>query len=188
MKKSLYTIMTLCIGIIIGMTSTAAAAPVKELVQASFDKIIFVVNGEEKKLDSDPLVYKGTTYLPVRTVLNALGYDVGYKAETKTVTANNKVDTESSEVNESTQKGGQSLETTTPNTNDSSKKIEDLNDSISREKEVIETLKQLMQDAQERTDVSAELKRQKIEDYNKRIEYSEKTIKMFEEKIAELSK
>lgn len=188
MKKSIYTILTLCIGIVIGMTSTTAAAPVKELVQASFEKIIFVVNGEEKKLDADPLVYKGTTYLPVRTVLNVLGYDVGFKADTKTVTADKSTEKIFSEVDNPEKKEGQSLETTIQNTDDVSKKIKDLNQLISSEKETIETIKQLTKDAQERTDVSEELKNQKIEDYNKRIEFSKTKIKQFEEKIAELQK
>lgn len=185
MKKPLYTILTLCIGVVIGMTSTAVAAPVKQYVQASFEKITFIVNGEEKVLDADPLVYQGSTYLPVRAVLNALGYDVGYKADTKTVTANKEVDAILSEADTLTQKGGQAVEQPQSNTVDN-EKIESLNHSITREKEMIETLNVMIKNAQERTDVSEKSKKQKIEDYNTRIERSKKNIELYEEKLAEL--
>lgn len=185
MKKSLYTIATLCIGVIIGMTSTTFAAPAKELVQASFAKIKFVVNGEEKPLDADPLVYQGTTYLPVRTVLNALGYDAGYKADTKTVTADKATLSDADSI---PQKEGEQTDMSVGNPQNNEKQIESLNKSINDEKETIETIKQLIQDAQERTDASDELKKQKVEDYNKRIQFSEKMIKIYEDKITELQK
>lgn len=188
MKKINHIIISLCVGMMLGMTTTAFGAPIKETVQASFEKIKFVVNGEERPLDADPLVYQGSTYLPVRTVLNALGYDVGYKFDTKTVTADKEIDTILSEANELLQREVQLLETTTPNANVDSKKIEDLKQSINSEKETIKTIEKLIRDTQERTDVSEELKNQKIEDYNKRIEFSKNMIKMFEGKLTELSK
>lgn len=188
MKKSLYTLTILCIGVIIGMTSTTYAAPAKEFVQAYFAKIKFVVNGEEKPLDADPLVYQGTTYLPVRTVLNALGYDAGYKADTKTVTADKDVQTNLSEADSKPQKEGEQIDMIPVNSQDVEKQIESLNKSLTDEKEKIETIKQLIQDAKGRTDVSEELKTQKIEGYNKLIEFSEKTVKMLEDKITELKK
>lgn len=69
----------LVIGLMIGMTGTAIAAQ-SDTVQAVFQKFNFIVNGQEQQLDADPLVYQGTTYLPVRVVANMLGYDVTYKA------------------------------------------------------------------------------------------------------------
>ncbi|MBU5670242.1 stalk domain-containing protein [Paenibacillus brevis] len=181
MKKPLYTIFILCIGVVIGMTSTAAADPVKQYVQASFEKIIFVVNGEEKPLDADPLVYQGTTYLPVRTVLNTLGYDVGYKADTKTVTA------DKSEI-PSLGMEGEKAELNANNYQDNNKQIESLNHSITREKETIETLEIMIQNAKGRDDVSEQSKKEKIEDYNTRIERSKANIEMYEAKISELQK
>jgi hypothetical protein len=81
MKKLSYISIGLIVGLLIGLTSTAYAQD----VTAAFSKFIFKVNGQEKPLDADPLVYQGTTYLPVRTVANLLGYDVTYKADSKTI-------------------------------------------------------------------------------------------------------
>lgn len=80
MKK---LVIGLIIGLIIGMSGTALAS--SETVQATFQKFKFIVNGVEKQLDADPLVYQGTTYLPVRVVSSLLGYDVTYKADSRTI-------------------------------------------------------------------------------------------------------
>lgn len=80
----------LVIGLIIGTASTAIAS--SEFVQAKFSKFNMVVNGTEVELESDPLVYQGTTYLPVRYILNLLGYDVTYLAETRTIIAEKPVE------------------------------------------------------------------------------------------------
>ncbi|WMT42855.1 copper amine oxidase N-terminal domain-containing protein [Paenibacillus sp. D2_2] len=188
MKKAIYTIVTLCIGVVIGMTSTVTASPVQDYVQASIQRIKFIVNGEEKKLDADPLVYQGSTYLPVRTVLNALGYDVGYKADSKTVTADKSVETILSEANAAMQKEGNAMESNDQTTNDGSKIIDDLNHSITREKETIETIELMIQNTQGRTDVSEESKKQKIEEYKARIERSQNAIESYEAKLSELKK
>jgi len=85
MKKHFLSI---CFGILIGLvagSTTGAFAAVGDRVEAVFDKFTFIVNGEKKDLAADPLVYKGTTYLPVRVVSNLLGYDVNFKAKTKTL-------------------------------------------------------------------------------------------------------
>ncbi|GIO83461.1 hypothetical protein J25TS5_03930 [Paenibacillus faecis] len=184
MKKSLYTIATLCIGVIIGMTSTTFAAPAKEFVQASFAKIKFVVNGEEKTLDADPLVYQGTTYLPVRTVLNALGYDAGFKADTKTVTADKVVN----EMDSLKQGEGEQTDMSSNNFQSVENQIESLKHSLTREKELIETITTMIQEAEKRTDVSEASKLEKIKDYNERIERSKKNIETIEAKLTELQK
>lgn len=73
----------LIVGLIIGTCGFTFAA--SETVQATFAKFNFIVNGEPKTLEADPLVYQGTTYLPVRVVSNMLGYDVTYRADSRTI-------------------------------------------------------------------------------------------------------
>lgn len=73
----------LVIGLLIATAGVGFAAG--EIIQATFAKFNFVVNGEAKTLETDPLVYQGTTYLPVRVVSNLLGYDVTYKADSRTI-------------------------------------------------------------------------------------------------------
>jgi len=77
------TIFALAIGMLIGSAATAFAA--SDTVTATITKLRFVVNGEEQKLRTDPIVVKGTTYLPVREVAYMLGYDVVYRSDSKTV-------------------------------------------------------------------------------------------------------
>lgn len=77
----------LVIGAFIGLVSPAGAS---STVQAMFAKFNFVVNGEKRELAADPLLYNGTTYLPVRAVSDMLGYDVNYEAESRTIELNNK--------------------------------------------------------------------------------------------------
>ncbi len=63
------------------MTSTVFAKTTNaKIVVNSVDVL---VNGQ--RIDSDNLVYNGTTYLPLRAVSESIGMDVAYDAETKTV-------------------------------------------------------------------------------------------------------
>jgi len=83
MKK---LIIALSLGLIIGMASTVSAQ--SETVEAIFSKFNIIINGEYKELQTDPLVYQGTTYVPLREIGNLFGYDVTYKADTKTIELN----------------------------------------------------------------------------------------------------
>lgn len=184
MKKLIYTVFTLCVGVVIGMTSTAIAAPVKEYVQASFEKITFIVNGEEKALDADPLVYQGSTYLPVRTVLNALGYDVGYKADTKTVTADKSMEFLSQEIDSIVQKESDPV----PVVNNKSKEeqIVELTRYLDAQKASLNNMETMVQKIGERTDLSDEDKEWGINMRKPMIESTKKIIAETEKKIAEL--
>lgn len=75
------------IGIIIGFTIGLAGTAVANnaTIQATIQSFNFVVDGKQKTLSVDPIVYNGTTYLPVRNVSNLLGYDVAYQAENRTI-------------------------------------------------------------------------------------------------------
>lgn len=81
MKKLIFGLVA---GLLIGTAGTAFAAT-NSAVQAVFAKFSFVVNGQPQTLESDPLVYNGTTYLPVRVVSRLLDYDVNFQADTRTI-------------------------------------------------------------------------------------------------------
>jgi ABC-type antimicrobial peptide transport system permease subunit len=89
-KKVFAMILATCLGAVIGMTGSVFASQ-NDLVQATFQKIKLIVNGVDQQLSSEPLVYKGTTYLPVRSVFDAVGYEVQYDPSTKTINANDKL-------------------------------------------------------------------------------------------------
>lgn len=86
-------------GLVLGMLigSAAAAFAASDTVTATIAKLRFVVNGEERDVQTEQLVVMGTTYLPVREVANMLGYDVVYRSDSKTVEFNT--------ANDSTKKG-----------------------------------------------------------------------------------
>ena len=80
------TIFALVIGMLIGSAATAFAA--SDTVTATITKLRYIVNGEERDVQTEQLVVMGTTYLPVREVANMLGYDVTYRADSKTIEFN----------------------------------------------------------------------------------------------------
>lgn len=81
MKKSKSFIM----GLIVGLMLTSAVFASSEYIQAKFTDFNLIINGKQKVLQTKPLVYNGTSYLPVREISNLLGYDVTYKSDTRTI-------------------------------------------------------------------------------------------------------
>lgn len=81
MKKA---IIGLVAGMLIGSAGMAAAATT-QTVQAALAKFTFSVDGQKQTLKNDPLVYKGTTYLPVREVAEMTGYGLEYNNTKKSI-------------------------------------------------------------------------------------------------------
>lgn len=84
MKK---LIIGLVIGLILGMSTNAFAA-IGDSVTAVFAKFNYVVNTEPKSLDSPVLVYEGVSYVRTTDISNMLGYDLTYKADSRTIEFN----------------------------------------------------------------------------------------------------
>lgn len=70
------------------LTSTALGAGVRKTIEVSFNTVNLTVNG--KKVDADTILYKGTTYVPLRAAAEMLGKEVGWDSETKTASINDK--------------------------------------------------------------------------------------------------
>jgi hypothetical protein len=81
MKK---LILGLMVGMLIGSITTATASTLGE-VNAVFANFIIKVNGQAKKIDATPLVYEGSSYLPVRAMADLVGFDVDYITESRTI-------------------------------------------------------------------------------------------------------
>jgi hypothetical protein len=76
-------------GLILGLLiATASGVAANSEIVAKFTSFNFVINGESKQLETQPVVVNGSSYLPVRELSNLLGYDVTYKADTKTIELN----------------------------------------------------------------------------------------------------
>ncbi|MEK3725300.1 copper amine oxidase N-terminal domain-containing protein [Paenibacillus sp. FSL H8-0034] len=80
------------------MFSAQSFAAIGEKAEAIFSQFNFVINGQAKTLDESPVVINGNSYLPVRSISNALGYDVTYKADSRTIELNNGVGSASSQT------------------------------------------------------------------------------------------
>lgn len=89
MKKM---IIGLVLGMMIGSATVAAAAP--GTVQAVLAKLSFYVDGQSKNLKAAPLVYNGTTYLPVREVSGLLGYDLDFNSKAAKINFKSKGDSD----------------------------------------------------------------------------------------------
>lgn len=178
MKRRTQTFLTLILGIALGTTGTAFAAPAKQLVQATFDKINFVVNGESKTLTNDPLVYKGVTYLPMRTMLNTLGYEVGYDAKTKTISATS-IDEKNQEEKD---KEDMKLTDLLP----VESRIKDLKESIKTSEELIDRIKDGIKEIEANTNYTKEQKEQMVQNYNQRIKEREEVMERYKKKLVEL--
>jgi len=77
--------------LIMAMITTVFAAPISKMLEATFRDIKITVDGQliEPKDTAgnivEPFIVDGTTYLPVRAVAGAVGYDVGWDNDTNTV-------------------------------------------------------------------------------------------------------
>jgi len=96
MKKQLQGFI---IGVIITamiLTSTSFAETIKQTIEVVFNSINITVNGE--KVEADNILYNGTTYVPLRAVAEMLEKEVGWDQETRTVSINDKVETNIAKV------------------------------------------------------------------------------------------
>ena len=96
-KSFVKTVATLALGMMIGSATVAMAAP--SSVQAIIAKFAFTVDGKAQTLKNDPLVYNGTTYLPVREVAGMLNADVtSFDNKTKKIELQTKQESKQSSV------------------------------------------------------------------------------------------
>lgn len=82
-------IIRLVAGMLIGSAEMAAAVTT-QTVQAALAKFTFSVDGQKQTLKNDPLVYKGTPYLPVREVVEMTGYGLEYDNTKKSIALKSK--------------------------------------------------------------------------------------------------
>lgn len=101
-------------GFLIAISANVFAA-VGDKVEAVFAQFTYVVNGEQKSLDSPVLVYDGNSYLRTTQISTMLGFDVTYKANARTIEFSNKEPAEQPMPTEPTEPKSTSKPTTEPN-------------------------------------------------------------------------
>ena len=75
----------------LGLTIPALARTGQETITVAFNNIRIAINGNIVATEFDPFVFEGRTYLPVRDVANAMGYDVTWEEATNTVHLTNDI-------------------------------------------------------------------------------------------------
>lgn len=80
MKKNKYIALGLLLVLI--FTSTGVFASSLKNIEVGFNEITLYVDG--KKVDTDNILYKGTTYVPLRATADMLKKNVSFDASTKT--------------------------------------------------------------------------------------------------------
>ncbi len=83
-----------CKGFVMGFLSASIILASFSFAQARWQSIYVAFNAAEvqvngKKLDSDIITYEGTTYAPVKELSQALGKEVVWDEQTRTVTVSN---------------------------------------------------------------------------------------------------
>ena len=79
---------------------TVFAQTGSQKIDAVYNDIKIVVDGKEVSTSTEPFIYNGTTYLPVRAIGEALGKDVSWDAETNTVYIGSAQSNASTQANE----------------------------------------------------------------------------------------
>lgn len=87
MRKTTIAISSFLLGAAM-MTVSSAYGAIGDKAEAVFAKFNFVVDGKSVTPSETPLVYNGTTYLPVRSLANIVGMDVTYKIDSRTIVLN----------------------------------------------------------------------------------------------------
>nr|WP_315022875.1 stalk domain-containing protein [uncultured Aminipila sp.] len=76
-------------GLIVGLMFTSTVSFASQGISATFGNFNFLVNGQAKSINTQPIVYNGTSYLPVREISSMLGYNVDYQSDTRTIKLTN---------------------------------------------------------------------------------------------------
>lgn len=84
----------ICAVFVVSLVGTAVASVAKRQLEASYSDIKITIDGEEYTPKNasgntvEPFIIDGTTYLPVRAIADAAGYDVNWDGVDKTVILN----------------------------------------------------------------------------------------------------
>lgn len=84
-KKHKQLIIGFVLGALLFSGVSVAASNGLKSISVLYNNIKIAVNGKELKTDSEPFIYEGRTYVPIRVVSEALGAEVDWNNKTKTV-------------------------------------------------------------------------------------------------------
>jgi len=71
--------------LVLAITIPVLARVGRETITVGFNNISISIDGQRIQTENEPFVFEGRTYLPVRDIANALGFDVTWEDSTNTV-------------------------------------------------------------------------------------------------------
>ena len=74
----------LTLAVVIAIPVFASVAR-RETISVNFNNISIAIDGQRVQTENEPFIFEGRTYLPVRDVANAMGFDVTWEDSTNTV-------------------------------------------------------------------------------------------------------
>ncbi|MCL2841358.1 MAG: stalk domain-containing protein [Defluviitaleaceae bacterium] len=83
--KSITAIMSMVIVLSMLTAIPVLARVAQETITVNFNNIRIAVNGQHIQTEFEPFIFQGRTYLPVRDVADAMGFDVTWEDATNTV-------------------------------------------------------------------------------------------------------
>lgn len=96
MKKELKGFVVGVIVTVMLLSTVAYSEGVRQTIEVLLNSVNLEVNG--KKVEADNILYKGTTYVPLRAVAEMLGKEVGWDQATRTASINDKTKTNTAKV------------------------------------------------------------------------------------------
>ena len=96
-KKLKYAAIGAAITLAIMVAVPVLARVVQETIEVTFNDIRITVDGQQVQTEYEPFIYQERTYLPVRDVANATGFDVEWEGSTNTVHLTSPQDAETSQ-------------------------------------------------------------------------------------------
>lgn len=79
-------VLTLALVIVISAVAMPVFARIgRETITVGFNNISVAIDGQRIQTENEPFVFEGRTYLPVRDIANAMGFDVTWEDSTNTV-------------------------------------------------------------------------------------------------------
>lgn len=115
-KKYKQIIISFILGALIFSNITSYSLEGSKDINVSYKNIKISVDGKEIKTESEPFIYNGRTYVPIRAVVEALGAGVNWNDATKTVEISKKPTTKSTQIESTDAKDTEIRKETKPET------------------------------------------------------------------------
>ncbi|NLK20607.1 MAG: copper amine oxidase [Epulopiscium sp.] len=85
MKKLKYFILGFMVSTLLLTNPAVKAADFLQSIKVVFSNMPIYIEGQKAQIKEKPMIYEGTTYLPMRSIAKALGKEVRYEADSRSI-------------------------------------------------------------------------------------------------------